>query len=296
MALLGDSTLRKLDRLTLASRRIRAGTVKGERRSKQHGTSIEFADYRDYVQGDDLRRVDWNIYARLDRPYLKLLEEEEELAVHVLVDASGSMNWGEGDEHKFTYAVKLAAALGYVALRSGDRLTVSLIRSVNGGRPARFGPHRGRGHALPLFHFLEAQSPLGQTDLTSGLRNYAIAARRPGLAYLISDLLSPSGFQEGLSHLQGRGYELGVLHVLCPDELDPLLSGDLRLVDVETNEGQDVTLDGGMRDLYQRRVHEWRDGIEAFCAKRSMHYLLVETSMPLEVLVLEEMRRKGLVR
>ncbi len=296
MPLLDDSTLRNLDRLTLASRRIRAGTVKGERRSKQHGTSIEFADYRDYVHGDDLRRVDWNIYARLDRPYLKLLEEEEELAVHVLVDASGSMNWGEGEKRKFTYAVRLTAALGYIALASGDRLTVSLIRSANGSRPAQFGPHRGRGHALPLLRFLEAQVPSGQTDLNARLRNYANAARRPGLAYLISDLLSPSGFEEGLSHLQGRGYQLGVLHVLCPEELDPPLSGDLRLVDVETGQGQDVTLDGGMRDLYQRRVRERRDGIEAFCAKRSMHYLRVETSVPLEELVLEEMRRKGLVR
>src|SRR5579864_6892989 len=122
--LFDEATLRKLDRLTLIANRVRAGVMKGERRSTRRGSSIEFADYREYTHGDDLRRIDWNVFARLDRPFIKLLEEEEDLAVHVLLDASGSMDWprdGEvsspsGAVHKFTFAQRIAAGLGHIAL------------------------------------------------------------------------------------------------------------------------------------------------------------------------------------
>src|SRR3990172_7111180 len=129
MPLFDEKTLRKLARLALVASRVRAGQIKGERRSTKRGTSIEFADYRDYTRGDDLRRVDWNVYARLERPFIKLLEEEEDLAVHILVDASKSMEWGEGEFNKLDYALILAAALGYITLAAGDRLTVSILRS-----------------------------------------------------------------------------------------------------------------------------------------------------------------------
>ena len=294
MSLLDDTTLRKLDRMTLVASRVRAGAIKGDRRSTKHGTSIEFADYRDYVRGDDLRRVDWNVYARLNRPYVKLLEEEEDLAVHLLVDASRSMDWGEGEENKFRYALRTTAALGYIALTGGDWLTVSLLHDSR--RPVQFGPHRGRGHTLRLFSFLEQQETGGQTDLTAELREYALAARRPGLAYLLSDLFSPNGYREGLSQLQGRGHEVGVFHLLSPDELDPPLAGDLRLIDVEIGTGQEVTLDGALRDLYRRRVNAWRDETQAFCLKRDIHYIAVETSVTWEELVLQGLRRRGLVK
>src|SRR5574337_380272 len=123
--LFDEKTLRKLEQLTLIAHKVRAGVMKGERRSTKRGTSIEFADYRDYTRGDDLRRVDWNVYARLERPFIKLLEEEEDLAVHLLLDASRSMDSGMEDQHKFRYAQRLAAALGYVALAAGDRLTLT---------------------------------------------------------------------------------------------------------------------------------------------------------------------------
>jgi len=151
-----ESTLRKLDQLALVASRIRAGAMKGERRSTKRGTSIEFADYRDYTRGDDLRRVDWNVYARLERPFIKLLEEEEDLAVHLLLDASRSMDYGADEQHKFRYAQRLAAALGYIALAAGDRLMVTVLPSLGGagsGRHPRQYTSRGnravRGRPQP---------------------------------------------------------------------------------------------------------------------------------------------------
>ena len=296
--LFDETTLRKLDRLALVAAQARAGQIKGERRSTKRGTSIEFADYRDYARGDDLRRLDWNIYARLARPFIKLLEEEEDLAVHVLLDSSRSMDYGEAEQHKFRYAQRLAAALSYIALAAGDRLTVTQIRSERGGSASKegYGPARGRAHTLRLLHFLEDLKPGGLTELDAHLRTYALETRRPGLAFVISDLFSASGYREGLSALQGRGYEATVLHLLTPDELDPPLAGDLRLIDCETGAPQDVTLDGSLRDLYRKRVQAWRSEIETFCLKRGIHYVPVTTDVAWDELVLYQLRSRGLIK
>jgi len=299
--ILEESFLRRLEQLSLVARRVRAGQTAGERRSTKRGVSVEFADYRDYVQGDDLRRVDWNIYARLERPFVKLFEEEEDLAVHVLLDGSGSMDWGsdsadgEGSEYnKWLYARRLAASLGYVALTSGDRLTVASLQSP--ASDVRFGPVRGRGHALRLFQWLEGLEAAGTTDLTAGLRAYGVVGGRPGLAVLVSDLLSPQGHVEGLMALAARGHEIVVIHVLSPDEVEPPLGGDLRLLDVETDDPQDVTIDGGMRLLYRRRLNGWRDEIRATCRARDVIYVPVVTDVPFDRVVLYDLRRFGVVR
>lgn len=299
-----EPTLRKLDQLALVASRVRAGQMKGERRSTKRGTSIEFADYRDYVRGDDLRRVDWNVYARLERPFVKLFEEEEDLAVHVIVDASRSMDWPDESagvdadstkqRNKFQYAVRLAAALGHIALAAGDRATVTAISG--GGLPTtRFGPSRGRGATGRLIKFLGGLKSEGATDLDGALRNYALASNRAGLAFVITDLFSP-GYQSGLSALQSKGHEVGLIHILAPEEVDPPLAGDLRLLDVETGDPQDVSVDGPLRELYQRRVQAWRDEIEAYCLKRGVHYVPVTTDGKWDEVVLFQMRKMGLVK
>ncbi|MGH2594096.1 MAG: DUF58 domain-containing protein [Anaerolineae bacterium] len=290
-----ETTLRKLNRLTLVASRVRAGAMRGERRSTKRGTSVEFADYRDYVHGDDLRRLDWNIYARLDRPFIKLREEEEDLAVHILVDASQSMNWGEGAQDKFEYALRLAAALGAIALSAGDPLGVVLLHTSGVYKTSEVAL-RGQPHLLRLLKFLEAQAPAGVTDLNFSLRDYARAARRPGLALVISDLFSPNGYQLGVTQLQSRGYEVVLIHLLAPDELDPPLAGDLRLVDVETGQAQDVSLDGGLRESYRRRVRAWRDEIQTYCRKRGIRYVGLSTDRAWDAVVLYEMRKAGVVK
>ncbi|MCP4543381.1 MAG: DUF58 domain-containing protein [Chloroflexi bacterium] len=303
--ILDETLLRKLEQLSLVARRVRVGQTTGERRSTRRGTSVEFADYRDYAKGDDLRRVDWNIYARLERPFVKLFEEEQDLAVHILLDGSASMDWGEDDagtgghgdeENKWLYARRLAAALGYVALVSGDRLTVTSLNSQFAIPNSKFGPVRGRGHTLRLFDWLEGQGAEGTTDLNASLRAYAISGGRAGLVVLISDLLSPVGYVDGVTALAARGHEVAIIHTLSPDEVKPPLGGDLRLLDVETGDPQEVTIDGGMRSLYRRRLAAWRDEIQATCRARDVHYVPVKTDTPFDRVMLYDLRRAGLLK
>lgn len=294
-----ESTLHKLEQLTLVADQVRVGVMKGDRRSRKRGSSVEFADYRNYTRGDDLRRLDWNVFARLERPFIKLLEEEEDLAVHLLVDASGSMDWplslpeGQGDAHKLTYALRLAGALGHVALSGGDRLNATLLTSSGDGLQ-RWGPFRGGQNSLRLFHFLESARPGGISNLDVSLRAYALRGGRPGLLFLLSDMLSPT-YRDGLSALQARGYELVVLHVLSPDERRPPLDGDLKLVDVESGDEAEISIDGATLAAYDQRLRAWQGEIASFCSRRGAHYVPIDTAVPWERLVLKTFRQRGLV-
>jgi uncharacterized protein (DUF58 family) len=290
-----EKTFRKLERLTLVAHKVRAGAIKGERRSSRRGTSIEFADYRNYVRGDDLRRVDWNIYARLQRPFIKLLEDEEDLAVHLLLDASDSMDWPRSDDghNKYLFARRILAGLAYIALGTGDRVTVTALRQE---APLRWGPLRGRSQVLSLLDWLEKLDTYGPVDFNQVLRDYALRTARAGLCVVLSDLLSESGYEDGLRALQGRGYEVVVIQVLSPDEVKPQMIGDLKLIDVETGLPQDVTLDAGMYGLYEQRFQAWRTEIGAYCIRRGIHYISVETDTPWEQLILSELRRSSVVR
>jgi uncharacterized protein (DUF58 family) len=295
--LFDEPTLRKLTQLTLVAARIRAGVIKGERRSSRRGSSVEFADYRAYAPGDDLRRLDWNIYARLERPFVKLFEEEEDLAVYILLDASRSMGWGEADLDKFQYALRLAAGLGAVALAAGDRLVVAALQG--GGVTGEFGPARGQAALPRLFRFLEGLEAQGTTDLEASLRQFFVTPRRAGLVILISDLFSQtdsSSWQAGLRQALGRGHEAALLHVLAPDELDPPLAGDLQLVDIESGRRQDVSLDGGLRALYRQRARAWLQSTQAACRKQGIRYRQLTISLPWEQALLLEMRRAGVVK
>ncbi len=293
--LFDETTLRKLNQLTLVASRIRSGAIKGERRSSKRGSSVEFADYRDYTPGDDLRRLDWNIYARLERPFIKLLEEEEDLAVHILLDGSKSMDWpleSESALHKFRYALRMAAGLGSVALAAGDSLSVGFLQ--NGRVAAEFGPTRGQVALPRLFRFLEGLEPDGETDLDAALKAYSVIPRRAGLLVLISDLLD--GAQENILRHLRRPHEAALLHVLSPDELDPPLAGDLQLVDVETGSSQDVSLDGGLRSLYRERAQAWIQSTQSESRKQGARYLNIVTDRPWEQVILLELRKAGMVK
>jgi uncharacterized protein (DUF58 family) len=292
-----EKTRRKLEQVMLMSSRVRAGAMKGERRSTKRGTSIEFADYRNYTRGDDLRRLDWNIYARLQRPYIKLLEDEEDLAVHILLDTSASMDWpndGESsDENKFTFARRLAAGLAYTSLTTNDRM---LLTAIGESGAESFGPARGRVRGIAMLDFVSKLQTRGVTDLNAVLSDYALRASRPGLLFLISDMFSPTGHMDGIRALMGKGYEVVVLHVLSPDEINPELNGDLRLIDVETGGAQEVTVDAAMREIYTLRLNTWRDDIRLEVMRRGGHYLFTETSAAWDKLILQDMRRLGLLK
>jgi uncharacterized protein (DUF58 family) len=297
-----ETTRRKLEQLMLHAQRVRAGAIKGERRSVKRGTSVEFADYRNYAPGDDLRRLDWNIYARLERPLTKLYEDEEDLAVHLILDASASMDYPTDEgaaHHKFAYARRLLAGLAYMSLTADDRLLLTAL-TVPDERDSdgviHFGPARGRGYGVALLKFVGDLRAAGAVDLNVALRHYALRSGRPGLVVFISDLFAPSGFSDGLNALVGKGHEVAVVHVLAPEEVEPPLVGDIRLIDSETGQPQEVSIDHAMRDLYRRRVEAWRDDLQAECRRRGAHYLPVTTDQAWEKVILFDLRRLGVVK
>jgi uncharacterized protein (DUF58 family) len=280
--------LAQLERLSIASRRSFRGRVKGERRSPRKGQSVEFSDYRAYGVGDDLRYVDWNIYGRTDRLHVKLFVDEEDLCLHLLIDASASMGFGRPS--KLEYGARLAAALGFVGLVNLERVGVGMLREqVSEGWP----PVRGRNQFMALVNFLGNVRAGGGTSLGAGLANYAARGREPGIAVVISDFLDPNGYEAGLRALLEHRFEVHVVHVLDPAEMNPDVSGDLRLIDSETGDVRELTVDGDALRAYRERLRQFLDGLEGFCRAQEIGHHRVMTDLPVESVVLTHLR--GLV-
>ena len=282
-----EAFLRQLERLLLLMRSPVRGGLKGGRRSVKRGQSVEFADYRDYTMGDDLRQLDWNVYARLERLFVKLFVEEEDVTVTLLVDASASM--AAGTPSKLLFAKRAAAALGYIGLASEDRVAVTALA----GRMARRRTAlRGSGRVFRLLADLSAIEPAdGPTDLVASARHAAAQLHGRGLIVLVSDLLDP-GADKVVRELAATGSELVVLHVLSPDELDPILEGDLRLVDTETGDALDVTVDLATIDAYKARLAAWKADISDLAAKRRATYVDLSSDANLADLMFAELRRR----
>jgi uncharacterized protein (DUF58 family) len=281
--------LAQLERLSLLSRRVFRGSVKGERRSPRRGHSVEFADYRQYGIGDDLRYVDWNIYGRLDRLHVKLFVDEEDLCLHLVVDGSASM--GFGTPSKLEYATRLAAALGFVGLVSFERVGVGILRErVSEGWP----PTRGRNQIVSMTNFLADLRPRGRTSLNEGLADYAARSREAGLAVVLSDFLDPGGFENGVRALLERRFDVHLVHLLDPAEMNPVLTGDLRLEDVETGELRDLTVDGDAVRAYRERLYQFLERIETFCRTKEIGYHRVITDTPVEEFVMAQLRGRVL--
>ena len=300
--LFDEAFLRRLERLALVARRATAGQMQGERRSPKRGQSVEFADFRPYVAGDDFRRIDWNAYARLEKFFIKLFVEEEDLTLHLLLDTSRSMDWGQPT--KLSYAAHVAGAIGYIALAGLDRVTVSTV----GGSQKRLGgdyfpPHRGKQQALALFDFLQAAAQPGSLgtpmDPARVLQAYANTrvsqSARPGALVLISDLLH-DGWTEGLRALATRGFEISVIHILSPDEADPDLSGDLKLIDSEDASAVEITADYDLLSRYKQGLESWQAELRRFCTARSILYVPLTTALPLDDLLFAWLERQGVLR
>ncbi len=285
-----EAFLRQLERLLLLMRAPVRGGLKGGRRSVKRGQSVEFADFRDYSLGDDLRQLDWNVLARLEKLFVKLFVEEEDVTITLLLDASASMASGHPD--KLQFAKRAAAALGYIGLASEDRVAVSVL----GGRSARRRVAlRGSGRVFRLLTDLSAIAPAdGATDLVAAARHAAAQLTGRGVVILLSDLLDPAA-DKVIRELAATRSELVILHVLSPQELDPPLEGDLRLVDSETGEGIDVTADLATIDAYRDRLAAWKGGFADLAARRAATYVDLSTDVPLNDLVFAELRRRRVV-
>lgn len=291
-----EAFLQRLERLALAARHALPGQTQGERRSPKRGQSVEFADFRPYVAGDDFRRIDWNAYARLERFFIKLFVEEEDLTVHLLVDASRSMDWGQ--PNKLHYARQVAGAVGYIALAGLDRVTVTALGGGGNGPASVFPPHRGKRQALALFQFLQAIAPPangGRTTPGQQLRAYAASHAQPGVLMLLSDLMHES-WTDGLRALASRGHEITVVHILAPEERNPDLTGDLKLIDIEDSGEVEITADYDLLARYRQHLQAWQADLRAFCRSRNIAYVPVETTLDLDELLFAWMQRQGVLR
>jgi uncharacterized protein (DUF58 family) len=288
--ILDAAFLKKLERLAIIVKRPIAGQMKGEKRSVKRGTSIEFADYREYTLGDDLRYVDWNMAARLDKMFLKLFVEEEDLYLSLLLDSSKSMDFGT--PKKMHHAIRTAAALGYIALSNYDRVSIQTY-AASLGTP--LPTQRGRGGVLPFFRYLEGIAPEGETAFSTSLRRYAGTTKQKGVAVVISDFFDPD-WQDGLKALLARGFQVAVIHVLAPDELNPSLIGDLRIIDSETGQSKEMSVNPALMQRYQDALTEFCTALEEFCHRYGIDYLRTPSDSPFEELVLRSMRLSGLLR
>jgi uncharacterized protein (DUF58 family) len=299
--LFDPSFLKKLEMLTLVARQLFRGDTRGERRSTVHGASVEFADFRPYVQGDDFRRIDWNAYAKFESLMLRLFVEEQELSVHLLLDCSASMNYGEPQAaNKFYYARRMAAALAYMALANTDKVSFTPV-AVDTENDTFLGPAsgtmRGKPGILRLMEMLERLKPGGRTDLNSSLMRFAARTTgRSGLVILISDFLSDPGYEEGVKRLRYGRHDVVMLQTLAPQELNPELLGDVRLVDMETQAGVDISANRAVLQAYSRRLAAFLADVEGFAHKHGCSYVLARTGTSFEDVVLKQFRALGLAR
>jgi len=287
-----DRFLRQLESLALTIRRTTAGQKHGGRRSRRIGAGLEFADHRDYAPGDDLRSLDWNLYGRLGRLALRLFEEDEDLSIDLLIDASASM--GMGAPSKLDLALQLGAALAYIGLCNLDRVAVTALGAEGSG----LAPARGKGRILPILRFLDGVRPIGRTPLEAAVRGFLgrRSGRRRGLVVLISDFYDGAGARAALEVIRRHRLTAVAIQVSAPDELAPTLRGDLTLRDVETGEARELTVSPKVLAACVRRHAALLRGLESYCRSQAIPCFAVSSAEPFDALVLRMFRTGGLLR
>lgn len=304
--LLDSRLIARVSQLDITSKKIFAGKLKGERRSKKRGESVEFADHRPYVVGDDLRHIDWNIFGRLDRLFLKLFLEEEDLCLHVVLDCSESHDCGT--PNKFLFMQQVAMSLGYIGLVNLNRVAMTAIGTPPAA-PGSLGDEaapsgvlsavrdlRGRRRTTELASWICSLRPEGGSNFTEACKRIALSRRGKGVMVVLSDFFIKEGYEDGLRLLMGRGYDVFCLQVLSPQEVEPDITGDLRLRDVEDGDYAEVTISAPLLKRYKANLAAYCDQLRAFCGTRDMTLLTVRSDTPVDVLLLDYLRRRGVLR
>lgn len=287
--LFGDDFLETLEYLHIIARKILSGQLKAERRSRQKGVSVEFADHRPYSPGDDFRFIDWNVFFRTDNLFLKLFEEEEDLYIYLLLDCSGSVDFGQ--PYKFHYLRRLAAAIGYLGLASLDRVFVIPFTESLPASAAQQLAIRGKGKVFRLLHFLEKLKATGPTNLAHCMKTFAGSRRKRGLAVVLSDFYDKAA-TSGLNALRYQKFEVFVIHCVSPQEAEPHLLGDLRLHDTETGRFREVTLTESLLRRYRDAFGQYCASLEQFCRKSEIGYVRCRTDAPFQDIIIRMLRRE----
>jgi uncharacterized protein (DUF58 family) len=289
--LLDPDFLHKLEQLELVSRKIFVGRMKGERKSKRRGSSVEFADHRNYSVGDDLRHIDWNVYGRLDKLFLKLFLEEEDLHFYTLLDTSLSMDFG--DPTKLHYGKQVAAALSFIGLVNHDRVVLDTFSTslVPG-----LASVRGRSQMWRVVQYLEQLEASGSSNLPAAAKAFAVKHPGKGIVVVISDFLDKHGYQEALRYLLARNMDIYAIHVLSREEVEPEMTGDLRLVDAEDEDIAEITISAPLLKRYKDNLNAFVGGLKDWCTKRGITYIFTTNHNPFDKLILNYLRERGLVK
>jgi uncharacterized protein (DUF58 family) len=288
--LLTSDFMARLDRFDLLSRKMLAGKMKGERRSKRRGQSVEFADYRNYVLGDDLRFIDWNIYARLDKLFLKMFLEEEDLALYVLIDTSKSSDFG--NPNKLDYMKRVAASLGYVGLVNYNRVSIS---AMSDNVVADTGGMRGRRRVAGMLEFIDKLQPTGPSNFANACKRFALTHRSKGVLVILSDFFDKTGFENGLRYVSGSKYDTFAVQILSPQEIDPDFTGDLKLKDIEDGDSAEVSITRPLVEKYKNNLNAYCLALKDYVTRRGGSYLFSSTNVPFETLVLNYLRERRLL-
>jgi uncharacterized protein (DUF58 family) len=321
--LLDSKFMARLDALDLFSRKILQGKLQGERRSKRRGEGAEFADHRPYVVGDDLRFVDWNIFGRLDQLFLKIFLVEQDLSVQIVLDTSASAGTGEPLKSRATLRLGAALAyvglvettptttprrltdlldskfmarldaLAYVGLVNNSRVTISTFADGLVGQLANM---RGRNYLPRMADFLLNTESDGPSHFETACKQLAAGRIGTGLMIVVSDFLFKEGYEEALRRLVSRHYDLYCIQMLSPQELNPPLQGDLKLIDVEDLDDAEVTMSAALLEYYKKNLAAYCNELQAFCRRHGATYALTNSAEPVEPLMLNYLRRRGLLR
>lgn len=282
--------LDRLARLSLLARRPVAGPSAGPRRSPRHGASVEFADFRAYIRGDDFRRVDWNAYARLGKLFLRLYRAEEMSTLSLFLDRSPSMHFGEPS--KALTAARLAAVFSYLALQNDDRVSVAAW----GESGSRLPPQSGKT-AIPRVwrHIAEMSETPGAAGDLAAVRTFSSASHARGPGVVLTDLMTESDWQGALRSLTAAGLDVSLIQVLSPDELNPSLRGDWKLRDSETGAMVEVTVSPRVLRRYQDELALHIEGARAFCRRLNIPYLQIPSDAPLLEVAIGGLRNAGVL-
>lgn len=290
-SLLDKDFLHKLERLSIVNKHVKRGTQSGNRRSRNLGSSIEFADYRSYTPGDDIRQIDWNAYARHEKLFLKTFMDEQEVQISIYIDCSKSMDFG--NPTKFQTGIKIAGALGYLSLYNLDKVSLySFDNQINAVLPSLMG----KGKGVQLFNFLNSIATKNEGDINAALTSGKALNKKPGISIILSDFLFANGYEKGINFIQSANQEVVLIQILTKEEKDPYLDGDLRLIDSENSSTKEISISPIVLREYRKTLENYQSKLEEYAQKRGISFISIDSEMNIEDIILNVLKKSGLIR
>ena len=295
-SLLNDAFFSRLETLALELQPDLAGFFGGKHKVRTYGQTVEFADYREYQLGDDIRRIDWNLYSRFEKYFLKLFTDERQMHTQIYLDCSASM--GKDNPEKANYAVAIAAALGYLSVHNMDKVSFKLIKGEKSEDP--FGTIVGKRAFFNAISVLEELEFDGQSDLRDSVINTPNTGTKDGLTVIISDFFSDEDWKKAVDYLCYKKRQVLLIQVLTPEEVDPSYTGRVHLIDIESESVEDdrnmkIKIDRASQDAYQQALDDIKGELKTFCHSRGVDYVLMSTDQPIEKALFKELLKVGIM-